>query len=314
MPLTTPDPITARLDRLERESRRWRRVALGSWLAIAALLLLGQSPPRATKPANPARTIEAERFVLRDARGRTGAILGWEADDTPRLAFHDPGGQARAVLTVGAGGVPGLTLFAADGVTIRAVLVVVPGRVTASDPSLGVLAARTVGNVRPPSVESEIFTFAAPIGAAAVFATSQVTVCSEAPGQDTAVFGEVTRNGPASPRTASTMSSEALPPPPARLSRAVTRNVMLRVMLGSTSPNVDTLFRMSESRGKVRVGEVVPVKERKIDLLVDEAEMKRRTSVWKSPGTAPVRGYAKRYMDHVLQAEHGCDFDFLRKA
>jgi dihydroxy-acid dehydratase len=28
----------------------------------------------------------------------------------------------------------------------------------------------------------------------------------------------------------------------------------------------------------------------------------------------PARGYAKLYMDHVLQAEHGCDFDFLRKA
>ena len=30
--------------------------------------------------------------------------------------------------------------------------------------------------------------------------------------------------------------------------------------------------------------------------------------------TPPARGYAKLYMDHVLQAEHGCDFDFLRKA
>jgi hypothetical protein len=28
----------------------------------------------------------------------------------------------------------------------------------------------------------------------------------------------------------------------------------------------------------------------------------------------PTRGYAKLYMDHVLQAEQGCDFDFLRKA
>jgi len=27
----------------------------------------------------------------------------------------------------------------------------------------------------------------------------------------------------------------------------------------------------------------------------------------------PSRGYAQLYMRHVLQAEHGCDFDFLRK-
>jgi len=126
MPLTAPDAVSARLDRLERESRRWRRVALGSWLAIAALLLLGQAPPRTPRPASPARTVEAERFVLRDARGRAGATLGWEADDTPRLALHGPGGQPRAVLTVGAGGAPGLTLLDTDGVTVRAALVVGP--------------------------------------------------------------------------------------------------------------------------------------------------------------------------------------------
>ena len=34
----------------------------------------------------------------------------------------------------------------------------------------------------------------------------------------------------------------------------------------------------------------------------------------RAPAAPPVRGYAKLYMDHVLQAEHGCDFDFLRKA
>ena len=56
------------------------------------------------------------------------------------------------------------------------------------------------------------------------------------------------------------------------------------------------------------------VKERKIDLLVDEREAQKRKSSWKPPVAAPTRGYAKLYMDHVLQAEHGCDFDFLRKA
>jgi dihydroxy-acid dehydratase len=56
------------------------------------------------------------------------------------------------------------------------------------------------------------------------------------------------------------------------------------------------------------------VKERRIDLLVSDGELQKRKSAWKSPGTAPTRGYAKLYMDHVLQAEHGCDFDFLRKA
>ncbi|MBI1943095.1 MAG: dihydroxy-acid dehydratase [Betaproteobacteria bacterium] len=58
----------------------------------------------------------------------------------------------------------------------------------------------------------------------------------------------------------------------------------------------------------------ISVKERRIDLLVSEAELRNRKSSWKPPVAPPLRGYAKLYMEHVLQAEHGCDFDFLRKA
>src|SRR5216683_3105715 len=54
------------------------------------------------------------------------------------------------------------------------------------------------------------------------------------------------------------------------------------------------------------------VKDRRLDLLVDEAVLaKRRASSTIAP--APSRGYRRLYMDHVLQADHGCDFDFLRK-
>jgi dihydroxy-acid dehydratase len=56
------------------------------------------------------------------------------------------------------------------------------------------------------------------------------------------------------------------------------------------------------------------VKKRTIDLLVSEKELAERKSSWIPPVKPPTRGYAKLYMDHVLQAEHGCDFDFLRKA
>jgi dihydroxy-acid dehydratase len=56
------------------------------------------------------------------------------------------------------------------------------------------------------------------------------------------------------------------------------------------------------------------VKERRLDLLVSEDELQRRKGAWQPPAAPPARGYAKLYMDHVLQAEHGCDFDFLRKA
>jgi len=56
------------------------------------------------------------------------------------------------------------------------------------------------------------------------------------------------------------------------------------------------------------------VKERKIELLVSADELAKRKQAWQAPVAPPARGYAKLYMDHVLQAEHGCDFDFLRKA
>jgi dihydroxy-acid dehydratase len=55
------------------------------------------------------------------------------------------------------------------------------------------------------------------------------------------------------------------------------------------------------------------VAKRRIDLLVSEEELMQRKKAWKPPVAPPARGYAKLYMDHVLQAEHGCDFDFLRK-
>jgi dihydroxy-acid dehydratase len=58
----------------------------------------------------------------------------------------------------------------------------------------------------------------------------------------------------------------------------------------------------------------ISVRERKIDLMISEEEMKQRKASWREPSARPNRGYAKLYMDHVLQAEHGCDFDFLRKA
>jgi len=56
------------------------------------------------------------------------------------------------------------------------------------------------------------------------------------------------------------------------------------------------------------------VNQRKLELLVPENEMQKRKAAWKPLVASPTRGYAKLYMDHVLQAEHGCDFDFLRKA
>jgi dihydroxy-acid dehydratase len=55
------------------------------------------------------------------------------------------------------------------------------------------------------------------------------------------------------------------------------------------------------------------VAQRRLDLLVDDAELARRRAAWMAPVAPPARGYRKLYMETVTQAEHGCDFDFLKK-
>jgi dihydroxy-acid dehydratase len=63
--------------------------------------------------------------------------------------------------------------------------------------------------------------------------------------------------------------------------------------------------------GLVRDGDRIrlSVKERRLDLLVPPEELGRRKS---ELPPRPQRGYARLYRDEVLQADQGCDFDFLR--
>jgi dihydroxy-acid dehydratase len=70
----------------------------------------------------------------------------------------------------------------------------------------------------------------------------------------------------------------------------------------------------------VRTGDGIrlSVKERRLDLLVDQAELaKRRAALGavanpSGSDTSP-RGYDRLFREHVLQAPDGCDFDFLRR-
>jgi dihydroxy-acid dehydratase len=53
------------------------------------------------------------------------------------------------------------------------------------------------------------------------------------------------------------------------------------------------------------------VKDRRLDLLVDDAELAKRKAT--ADLADPKRGYKRLYADHVLQAPEGCDFDFLKQ-
>jgi dihydroxy-acid dehydratase len=53
------------------------------------------------------------------------------------------------------------------------------------------------------------------------------------------------------------------------------------------------------------------VPQRKLNLLVDDAELARRRAQWKPPQPHFHRGFGTLYLKHVTQADKGCDFDFL---
>jgi dihydroxy-acid dehydratase len=64
----------------------------------------------------------------------------------------------------------------------------------------------------------------------------------------------------------------------------------------------------------VRTGDRIrlDVEARTLDLLLAETELQRRQAEWTPPPRKDERGYRRLYEDHVLQANEGCDLDFLR--
>jgi len=62
----------------------------------------------------------------------------------------------------------------------------------------------------------------------------------------------------------------------------------------------------------VRDGDMIEldVAGRRLHLDVSEEELERRRAGW-VPAPPPGRGYWRMYHDHVMQADRGCDFDFL---
>jgi len=54
------------------------------------------------------------------------------------------------------------------------------------------------------------------------------------------------------------------------------------------------------------------VAERRLELVLPEQEIKDRLARWSPPPSQHLRGFPRLYIDHVLQADEGCDFDFLR--
>ena len=110
-------------------------------------------------------------------------------------------------------------------------------------------------------------------------------------------------------------------PVPARLRQAGVRD-MLRVSdarMSGTSTGTVVLHVAPEAAaggplGLVRDGDEIAldVQAGTIDLVVGEEELSSRGQL--EPPAGPSRGYGWLHHRHVLQADQGCDFDFLRPA
>ncbi len=127
----------------------------------------------------------------------------------------------------------------------------------------------------------------------------------------------------AGPKSGYAMPEAGYLPIPSKLARAGVKDMvrisdarMSGTAYGTIVLHVSPEAAVGGPLALVRNGDKIKlsVKGRRIDLLVPDAELQKRKSSWKPPVAPPARGYAKLYMDHVLQAEHGCDFDFLRKS
>jgi dihydroxyacid dehydratase/phosphogluconate dehydratase len=55
----------------------------------------------------------------------------------------------------------------------------------------------------------------------------------------------------------------------------------------------------------------VDVPARSIHLQVSDAELSARKAAWIAPPKRYERGYGHMFSQHIMQADQGCDFDFL---
>ena len=91
----------------------------------------------------------------------------------------------------------------------------------------------------------------------------------------------------------------------ARMSGTAFGTIVLHVTPDSASGGPLGLARTGD---RIRLS----VKQRRIDLMLDDAELKRREASSKPSARPPARGYARLYAQEILGADHGCDFAFLK--
>jgi dihydroxy-acid dehydratase len=126
----------------------------------------------------------------------------------------------------------------------------------------------------------------------------------------------------AGPKSGYAMPEAGYLPIPGKLARAGVKD-MVRISdarMSGTAYGTIVLHVSPESAvggplAFVRNGDriALSVANRALNLLVDDGEIARRKAAHRPATAEGMRGYARLYMETVMQAEAGCDFDFLRK-
>jgi hypothetical protein len=91
----TPEPgnILGRLDKLERQNRRFRLALILVGITVCAALLTAKALPAS-------QTVVAQRFLVADANGTIRAGLGLSSYGVPSLIIADGAGKPRVALTL----------------------------------------------------------------------------------------------------------------------------------------------------------------------------------------------------------------------
>ncbi|HWO87814.1 MAG TPA: hypothetical protein VNL98_01555 [Gemmatimonadales bacterium] len=97
MSSTEADSLTTRLDRLERDARRWRWVAA---MLVGTLGITGLLAATTARPVPVADEIRTKRLVVVDGQGRDRVLLGEDLFRGIGLRVLDASGTLRVVLGV----------------------------------------------------------------------------------------------------------------------------------------------------------------------------------------------------------------------
>ncbi len=138
-------PLTRRLETVERDNRRLRRLGLMMLVGVGILLGLTTAiivvASRHGLPGTVPQVAEARKFLLRDREGRIRGVWGTNEDGAAQLQIQDNAGRTRMRFTVQPDGASGLA-FVDSANSSRIVVGILP------DESANVVLADQGGKTR----------------------------------------------------------------------------------------------------------------------------------------------------------------------